>query len=86
MDNDSGSSPVHVILGATGGIGSELCRRLSESGARLVIAARDKDRLDKLAGETGARSVSLDATKTSEVDRLFAEAVQEYGHIDGAAN
>ncbi len=86
MDNDSNSSPVHVILGATGGIGSELCRRLSESGARLVIAARDKDKLDKLAGETGAHPVSLDATKTSEVDRLFAEAVQEYGHIDGAAN
>ena len=75
MDNSANSFPVHVVLGATGGIGSTLCRRLSESGAQLVVGARTEDSLKKLAEETGAYPVPLDAARTEEVDRLFTEAV-----------
>ena len=85
MDSDN-QSPVHIILGATGGIGSVLCRRLSESGAKLVIGARDQEKLNNLADEIDAHPVSLDATKTDVVDRLFGETIEEYGRIDGAAN
>ena len=85
MDNGN-AQPVYVVLGATGGIGSELCKRLSEKGARIVAGGRDQDKLDKLSDETGAHPVSLDATKTDEVGRLFGEAVEEYGQLDGAAN
>lgn len=83
MDN---SSPVYVVTGATGGIGSRLCQQLSESGARLVLGARDREKLEGLAGELGARAVPLDATKPDEVDGLFAAAVEEFGRVDGAAN
>jgi 3-oxoacyl-[acyl-carrier protein] reductase len=84
---DNGNAPpVHVVLGATGGIGSELCRRLATGGAKLVVGARDEERLDDLADRLEAHPVALDATKTGEVDRLFAEAVEEFGHISGAAN
>ena len=86
VDNSANSFPVHVVLGATGGIGSALCRRLSESGAQLVVGARTENSLKKLAGETGAHPVPLDATRTEEVDRLFTEAVEEFGRVDGAAN
>ncbi len=34
---DPKTNPVCVILGATGGIGSEVCRRLAARGARLVV-------------------------------------------------
>lgn len=78
--------PVYVILGATGGIGSDLCRRLSESGARLVVGARKEQRLNALAEATGALAVSLDATKSGEVDKLFARAVEKHGRVDGVAN
>ncbi len=78
--------PVYVILGATGGIGSDLCRRLSESGARLVVGARNEERLNALADATGALAVSLDATKSGEVDKLLARAVEEHGRVDGVAN
>ena len=57
----------HIILGATGGIGSELCRHLSKTGTNLVLAARDEDKLKKLGDELGAESHSLDATKSDEV-------------------
>ena len=85
MDSEN-QNPVYIILGATGGIGSELCRRLSEGGARLVIGARDEEKLKSLAEELGAHPISFNATKTSEVDRLFTEAIEEYGHVDGVAN
>ena len=85
MDNDN-SLPVYVVLGATGGIGSELCKKLSDKGASVVAGGRNQDKLDKLADETGAHPVSLDATETDEVSRLFGEAVEEYGRVDGAAN
>ena len=47
-------TPVYLVFGATGGIGSCLSRRLAARGARLVVAARDSDRLRALAGEIGA--------------------------------
>ncbi len=83
---DNGQQPVYVVLGATGGIGGELCRRLSESGAKLVLGARDEKKLKSLADGIDAHTVSLDATKTDEVDSLFKEAVEKYGRVDGAAN
>ena len=85
MDNGN-SQPVYVVLGATGGIGSELCKRLSEKGARIVAGGRDQEKLDKLADETNVHPVSLDATKADEVKKLFGTAVEEYGRVDGAVN
>lgn len=85
MDNGN-QKPVYLVLGATGGIGTALCRRLYESGAKLVIGARDEEKLNSLADELDAHPVSLDATKTAEVDRLFKEAVEEYGRVDGVVN
>lgn len=83
MDNDN---PVYVVLGATGGIGGELCRELSEGGARIVAGARDEKKLSYLEKEYGALTSTLDATETQEVDGLFEKAVEEFGRVDGAAN
>ena len=84
---DNGNAPpVYVVIGATGGIGSELCRRLAKGGAKLVVGARDEERLDDLADRLDAHPVPLDATKIGEVDRLFGEAVEEFGRVNGAAN
>lgn len=80
------ANPVYVILGATGGIGSEVSRRLSEKGAKLVVAARNEDKLDSLAKETSATPVALDATSQKGVDSAFEAAKSEFGRIDGAVN
>lgn len=85
MANEN-STPVYVVLGATGGIGSELSRRLAARGARLVLGGRDAGKLEPLAEELDALPVKLDATRTSEVGDLFQRAVGEYGRIDGAVN
>jgi len=80
------SEAAHVVFGATGGIGSALCRRLATGGARLTIAARDPERVGALAGELGAHGVALDATVAADVERCVAEAVERHGRLDGVAN
>lgn len=80
------ASPVCVVLGATGGMGSELCRRLSSRGARLVVASRDPERVESLASQLGAHPFTLDATRSDEVDRCIEDAVSHYGRLDGVAN
>ena len=80
-------TPAFIVLGATGGIGSVLCRALSESGARLGIAARNAERLDALSTEIdAAASATLDATSFDEVDNFVKSVAQETGHVDGIVN
>lgn len=38
-------TPVYLVLGATGGIGSEVCRRLTDKNVRVVAASRNQDKL-----------------------------------------
>ena len=79
-------APVILLVGGTGGIGAPLARRLAADGARVVLGARDPDRLGALAGETGARAFTLDATDAEAVDGLVRATVEAHGRIDGAVN
>jgi 3-oxoacyl-[acyl-carrier protein] reductase len=83
MDN---APDTYIILGATGGIGSELCRRLAEAGANPVLAARDEERLKALAGELDAPYHVVDARDGEAVDGLFAGVMEEHGAVAGAVN
>ncbi len=80
-------SKVYVVLGATGGIGAAVCRDLHRQGAELVLAARDRQRLDGLAAELGgAHAESLDAADVEAVDTLLRTAVERHGRVDGLVN
>jgi len=78
--------PSHVILGATGGIGSALCRRLRRAGARVTVAARDRSKVEALAGEIGAHAEVVDARDAADVERCLAAAIARDGRVDGIAN
>ena len=80
------TSPVYVVIGATGGIGSALCRQVASLDARLVVAARDPERLDALAAETHAEAVPLDVTRSDKVDHCITRTVERYGRVDGVAH
>ena len=77
---------VHLILGATGGIGSVVTRRLAAQGHDLVIAARTEADLSTLAGETGAAAFTLDATNFAGVESVVQYAVEQHGRLDGIVN
>jgi NADP-dependent 3-hydroxy acid dehydrogenase YdfG len=83
---------VVVVVGATGGIGSVLTQKLALEGARLVLAARDSDRLAALVSElpiTHAKqvlSVPTDITSPQQVETLMSKATAQFGQIDALVN
>jgi 3-oxoacyl-[acyl-carrier protein] reductase len=79
-----GKAPVICVIGATGGIGAALCRRLTARGAKLLIGARDGERLHTLAAEIGAHALAIDATQSGQVTHFFNQARQTLGPVDGA--
>lgn len=71
-----------LILGANGGIGRAIAHALGAAGARLVLAARDTDRLDQLTTEldgTGIsnRTIGVDVTDDDALGALVEGAVTE---------
>jgi NAD(P)-dependent dehydrogenase (short-subunit alcohol dehydrogenase family) len=87
LEDEHMSEPAtFIVVGATGGIGSALCRRLAARGARLVVGGRDEQKLNVLAEEIGARPFVVDATRPDQIENCFAEAVKVNGRIDGVAN
>ncbi len=82
-------APLHLIVGAAGGIGSALARRLAAAGARLALAGRDRARLDALAESLGGAAVrvdALDAARFDDVDRFVAAATEAHGPAAGLVN
>jgi NAD(P)-dependent dehydrogenase (short-subunit alcohol dehydrogenase family) len=77
---------VYVVIGATGGIGTALTRRLSAGGARLVVGGRNRQKLEELTGSIDATHHVLDATRFDEVERCIQVAVERHGRVDGVAN
>jgi NAD(P)-dependent dehydrogenase (short-subunit alcohol dehydrogenase family) len=78
---------VYVVLGATGGIGSHVCRDLASGGAQVAVAARDRRRLDALSDELGgAPAESLDAADIDAVDAFVRAVAERYGRVDGLVN
>src|SRR2546430_10900968 len=70
---------VVVIVGAGAGLSAALARAAAAQGSRVVLAARNTDKLTTLALETNARLVACDATDRSEVDTLFRIVTDEFG-------
>lgn len=73
--------PVTWIIGATGGIGAALARRIAPR-AQLVLSARTDAPLNALAGELGAHAVPMDATQPESIQQALASIMQTHGRID----
>lgn len=81
------TSPIVLITGASAGLGVHFARQLSATGARLVLVARRKDRIDALAGELGnARAIALDLAEEGAADRLLADVAAHGEHVDCLIN
>ncbi|WP_447750211.1 Leu/Phe/Val dehydrogenase [Sphingopyxis fribergensis] len=60
-----------VAVQGTGNVGADLCRRLADAGANLVIADPDPARRDRLSAILGAKVVDVDAIAGVDAD-IFA--------------
>ncbi len=75
-----------VVTGGGSGIGLATVRRLASEGARVVVADIDPDAGKAAADEVGGLFVQTDVTSETQVEALFAAAVDTYGGVDVAFN
>ena len=64
----------YLILGASGGIGSETCRKLRTAGGSLFLAGRTEESIRHLGEELDSPWYVMDATSSEQVQACFHAA------------
>lgn len=80
---------IAVVTGAGSGIGEAIATLLHEEGAKVVLAGRNKDKLQNVANQLAQDSVKVvptDVTKKEEVDELIKMAQQTFGGLEIVIN
>lgn len=82
---------VVVITGASSGVGESTARLLAGNGAKVVLGARRKDRIDAVVKDITAKGGSAlgfksDVTKRGDVEALVKGAIDKHGRIDVIVN
>ncbi len=78
-----------VITGASTGIGASCARKFVAAGARVVLAARSAQPLERLVAELGedvAHAVPTDVSDIRACERLLDAAKSRFGSIDILVN
>jgi NAD(P)-dependent dehydrogenase (short-subunit alcohol dehydrogenase family) len=82
---------VALVTGASRGIGAAIARALADSGAAVVLAARDEralaERVAEIEEQGGqALAVPTDVADERSVQRLVDRTVAVFGRLDAACN
>ena len=83
---------VAVVTGASKGIGAGIAKGLAAEGAAVVVNyASSKENADEVVGDItkkGGKAVAVqaDVSKSSDVQRLFAETKKVFGKLDLLVN
>ncbi|TAK26002.1 MAG: SDR family oxidoreductase [Chloroflexota bacterium] len=82
---------VVIVTGSSSGIGQGIAARFAREGARVVLAARSADKLERnaqAARDAGgtALAVPADVSQRVDVERLFERTLSAYGRVDAIIN
>ena len=89
LDPNAFAGKVAFVSGAASGIGAATALRLTDLGAKLVLADRDGDRLAAFAATLSSDDVlplELDVTSFASVAAAVARGVEHFGGLDLAVN
>ena len=80
-----------VVTGGNTGLGEAFARALVEAGAGVALAARTRERSDRVAGEitdSGGKAIAvdLDVTDPEQVDRMLEVVTERLGPVDILVN
>jgi len=84
VDGDFNGKTV-IITGGSDGVGAAAARRFAEAGANLLLVARGKRKLERIADElrakTSVRILAMDVADEQACINLFRAAEYEFGGI-----
>lgn len=79
-------SQAYLIIGAAGGIGAELSRRIVARGDRVLLCGRSESPLAELAAELNQPFSVFNASDWTATAAAVAQCVEQFGKLDGAVN
>ena len=78
--------PVWFITGCSTGFGRELAKYVLQRGYRVVVTARNPDKVNDVAAMGEALVLNLDVTDQGQVNASIKAAEEEFGRIDVLVN
>jgi short-subunit dehydrogenase len=78
---------VIIITGASSGIGRACAKLFSQHGAKLILAARSKEKIESLSKELpNSLAIQTDMTEELQIKEMVAKAKKHFGRIDALIN
>lgn len=71
-----------LISGGSGGIGLSIGKTLQESGATVIIAGTNEEKLKKIHRETELDTIIMDYSMPDSFHSIIEEIVEKYGKLD----
>jgi len=80
-----------LVTGASRGMGKAISIAIAESGAKVILVARNEEKLQQVKEEINQLDgesdiISADFSKEDDVNRLFDLVESRYGHLDALIN
>lgn len=87
MENSVIQDKVVLITGGSRGIGKAIAEQISKHQSKLIITAKDKDRLNKTADDlkrtgTSIHTIVCDLSNPTDVKHMANEACSIFGRLD----
>jgi len=82
---------VALVTGASQGIGRDTAMALAAAGAKVVVSARNEERLSTLvaeisAADSSAMAVKMDVADAEQVKAGFRQVLEKFGRLDILVN
>ncbi len=82
---------VALITGGSSGLGQVIAETFASAGARIVVVGLEADAVETAAAklkQSGAEALGIagDITRQEDVDRLFSQALRQFGRLDVLVN
>jgi len=86
MAANNGDTPVYILIGGGGGIGTALAQRLKNRGATLMLSGRSAEPLERLARSLECDHKACEAADFEAVKGLVDGVIERHGRLDGIVN
>ena len=78
---------VVIVTGASSGIGEATAKLLSQKGAKVVLAARSKEKIEALSKSLAiSLAIQTDVTQENQIKEMIKKTVEHFGRVDILVN